>query len=128
MNFLTIKEEILATGSKLVDKGSEAGPRLRELQGNLSNLKDTDLQTKFLSYFLFLFIDDLYYNLSGDFPYHEKTNQIINDIFKGIGNHLIELSKSIDSDFTKSYNAYMNMVDGYLNGLNQIESHKDDSE
>ena len=90
---MDLKDEILNTARELSEKGSFAGPSLRKLQNILYRIETSDAHIRFLSFFLFSLIDDLYFNLSGDFPYEEKSNQIIDNIFKEIGNSLLELNK-----------------------------------
>lgn len=115
------KNKILKVGKRLAEDGSEAGPILREFHSGLSKIKTEDSHIKFLVFFLFSFIDDLYFNLSGDFPSNEKTDDIRNTIFKNIGGLLVKLSNTLGQNkFENCYYIYIDMVLCYLDGLNQI--------
>jgi hypothetical protein len=122
MNSNILKEEILNTGNELVKKGSEAGPLLRKLQSKLHKLETADSHMNFLGFFLFSLIDDLYFNLSGDFPYDEESDRIIDSIFKSIGQLLVKLEHTLRSDNPKDcYEIYVEMVKVYLKGLTEVE-------
>ncbi len=118
-----VVDKILQTGNALFERGSDAGPSLRELQAQLYQLSITNRHINFLCFFISVFIEDLYFNLSGDFPYNEKLDGVIDRIFKEIGQVLVKLAAVLNSNnFTDSYEVYVDLVGVYLNGLAQIEN------
>jgi len=115
-------------GKALENDGSDSGPFLRRLQSELNSQQRLNPKLDFVRFFLSIFIDDVFYNLSGDFPYHRETHEIISDIFKGIGKALSLLAKSISDDTLDQSQAFENMVKSYLDGLERIRGcckHKD---
>lgn len=118
-----IIDKILNTGNALCEKGSDAGPSLRVLQSQLSQLRPADRHINFLCFFISSFIEDLYFNLSGDFPYNEKIDGLIDIIFKEIGQLLLKLATGLKSNnFMRPSEVYVDMVQVYLDGLSQIEN------
>lgn len=123
MNPLSLQTDIQQTGNKLASEGSDAGPVLRRLQSLLPKRNTNQPQLNFLSFFLFNFIDDIYFNLSGDFPYTEQSKQIIDEFYRLIGNHLIKLGQEFDQlEYKPLFNIYTEMVGSYYDTLNQLES------
>ena len=109
---------MLETGNELIQKGSDAGPLLRELQGEVNKLKVAERNMRFMCFFISSFVEDLYFNLSGDFPYDVELNGIIDELFRKVGHLLIKLA---NAEPMVAYDVYLDMVHVYLNGLSQIE-------
>ena len=123
INFI---DELCTTAKELVTNGADAGPALRNLQRSLKKYIDTseteEPNLTFLCFFLILIIDDLFYNLSGDFPYTEEYHEIINNIFITIGGALVELTPKLNiTDFDNCYSIYVKIVQIYLNGLSDLQ-------
>ena len=122
MHKTTIAESLRKVGEALKDNGSISGPVLRGLQSELNTGQRSNPKLDFLCYFLSTFIDDVFYNLSGDFPYNKKHHEIISDIFKGIGKALFLLAEFITDDKLDCSPAYESMVISYLDGLDRIRA------
>ncbi len=117
------KSEILEVGKRLANKGSDAGPALRKLQNRLFEMRVSDKYMNFLIFFLFNFIEDVYFNLSGDFPSDEKCAEIIDDIFRAIGRLLDKLGSKLGLNNPENYYPiYVEMVQCYLDGLTEIDA------
>lgn len=125
MHKATIAKSLHEVGKALKDDGSNAGPVLRRLQSELNAVQPSNPKSDFLCYFLSTFIDDVFYNLSGDFPYNKKNHEIINDIFKEIGKTLSLLAEFITDDKLDCSPAYESMVNSYLDGLDEIRACKE---
>ena len=98
MSVTAIKELLGETGKKLRDEGLEASPQLRTTQGFLKAYESSDdSHIKFLAFFLFNFIEDFYYNLTGDFPYKESTYKVRADIYRKLGKELKNLADNYKS-------------------------------
>lgn len=125
---MDLKNAILSTGNRLTSEeldagGLNAGPALRNLQTILSNYKTESPYLNFLAFFLSIFIDDLYYNLSGDFPYDEASKQKRDGIFRDIGQLLVKLSDLLNSeDGVKLYAIYISLVEKYTDGLGSLNN------
>ena len=115
--------ELQKVGKSLSADGSESGPKLRKLQSELNSMDRFDPILDFVRFFISSFIDDVFYNLSGDFPYRRETHEIVGEIFRGIGNALISLSESISRDGLDRSIAYESMVNLYLDGLDRINAY-----
>ncbi|MEA2097605.1 MAG: hypothetical protein U9P70_00815 [Patescibacteria group bacterium] len=122
MHKATIAKSLREVGKALEDNGSNSGPVLRRLQSELNAGQRSNLKSDFICYFLSTFIDDVFYNLSGDFPYNKKHHEIISNIFKGIGKALSLLAESITDDKLDCSPAYESMVNSYLDGLDRIRA------
>jgi len=117
--------EILArVGQELRTDGLNAGYGLRKLQSALLLvLKNRcDEKLDFFCFFVSNFVDDIYYNLSGDFFYQEISYEIIGTIFKELGTCLGEASEHIKQRRHDHLNLiYEKMVKSYLDGLERID-------
>lgn len=122
MDKATIAVLMREVGNALTDNGSNSGPLLRKLQSEINTGQRSDLKSDFACFFLSTFIDDVFYNLSGDFPYRQETYENIGKIFEEIGNALTSLAESMEDDTLDCSLAYENMVKSYLDGLDSIRA------
>jgi hypothetical protein len=126
MDLDALKNDILSAGNRLNSDGINAGPELRKLQEVLSRYTTNNPEIQFLAFFVAVFIDDLYFNLSGDFPYESKSYALRNNIFVSIGTLLTQLAESLGHYTLKEgqilYNIYVDLVACYYKGLNDLDA------
>gem|GEM_PF-4968571 len=104
--------------------GAHAAPKLRKLQSSLNKLLFSieDKNLLLLSFFLDSFIDNLFFNLSGDVPYSEVIHSIISNIFKSLGKPLENIANGLNKvNFNVCTDAFGEMVNIYLEGLKHIQ-------
>jgi hypothetical protein len=101
---------------------SQSTRLLRRLQEKLVNFTRSDAKSDFACFFLSSFIDDVFYNLAGDFPYTEELHEIILKIFHGICKDLAFLSKNLSNSDNSYFLAYEKLVQTYLDGLDEIRA------
>lgn len=128
MNTKTIAKMMCLAGKELEQNGSNAGPVLRSLQSQLHSAQRLNQQTDFLCYFVSNFIDDVFYNLTGDFPYYKESHDIIGNMFKGFGNALSLLGDSLKNDAPACNLPYESLIKIYLDGLEKIQEFCDSLE
>ncbi len=118
---MDIKEVIKQAAINLEKDGVKAAPDLREVQENIRNMRPSDIHIKFLCFFLESFIDDVFYNLTGDFPHGESSYEIRVNIFKEIGKGLQGLADKIgSSEGNEYYEPYLKIVEAYLKGIAEL--------
>lgn len=117
-----LKGKIKYVAEELTKKGANAVPALRDLQTDLSKIETNDKYLRFFTFFTQNFIDDICFNLTGDFPSNVTTNDIIDDFFKQLGDHLSILSDQIIDNANSVFDSIVDMVDCYLNTLVEIEN------
>jgi hypothetical protein len=121
MKIENLQEEILNTAVQLIKKGMDASPSLRTFQNKLNQLQTSDPNINFLCFFLYTFVDDIYFNLTGDVPYKEASSKIINSIFKSIGKSLQKIGEKFNKDAQNNfYEIYVDMVQHYRDGLTKL--------
>jgi hypothetical protein len=107
--------------------GSESGSislsPLKRLQRRLENSQSVDLseENRFLVFFLAIFIQDVFYNLAGDVPYSENSEQEKQKFYSKLVGDLEQLSDAINqADSSKKLNTCMQLVNNYLDGVKSI--------
>ncbi len=129
-SFIT-KSKLQELGSKLINSPYEASKDLRRFQDELKNIpeekmNELDDSQRFFIYFFDIFIDDLFYNLSGDHPYQKNLEITLRetwrDILKNVGGSILKIADKLDLDDYSSYHkAYASMVSFYLNKINFLD-------
>ena len=117
-----LKAEIKLVAEELFKKGDGAVPALRHLQSSLSKIETNDKYLSFSGFFIQNFIDDVCFNLTGDFPSDDKINDIINVFFKQLGGILIIFYERIIDNTNSVFDSLVDMVNCYLNVLAEIEN------
>lgn len=84
-----------------------------------------EAEKRFFAFFLINFLDDVFYNLVGDFPYDkpygEKAHGIKLDFFKDAGRDLSAIGEALSrSDFQVIYNHFVSLVTLYLDKIDEI--------
>ena len=121
MNIENLQDEMRTTADKLMKRGMDAGPTLRTFQNNLNQFHTSNSNLNFLSFFLCNFIDDIYFNLTGDVPYKEESSKLINSIFKSIGKSLHEIVEEFNTNAQYNFfKIYVDMVKHYRDGLKKL--------
>lgn len=117
----TVKQ-MKEVGRRLAESPAETGG-LRSLQIGLRALlcTVTDSQSRFSWFFLCVFIDDIFYNLSGDIPYVAKADEVRSSFLQAYGGKLVELSAALDDrNHGRCCEVYAAMVGLYLNAVSEM--------
>ena len=122
-----ISKNIKETGKLLISDKSEGTKRASTLISELKQLtnKLDDPKICFNSFFLHTFLEDVFYNIIGDFPYHEswgkEIDNIRNDILNDIGENFLEISKEMKlNNFSNCIKIYENLVFKYLKKIKKL--------
>ncbi|MGD0707408.1 MAG: hypothetical protein ABSA51_03030 [Anaerolineaceae bacterium] len=112
------------TGSKLNNDPAETRA-LRVIQGKANRLQylDNHPQRRFCWFFLNVFLEDVFYNLSGDIPYVSNVDNARIEFLKALGSNLMKFSESLnDQNFHGCFATFEEMVGSYLDTINGINS------
>jgi len=116
----SIIQALEEAGELLLEK-SDNRP-LRDLQRSIWNWKESVSSTKessicYLMFFLEVFIDRVFYNLSGDVPYVKGiTEEIQNDFYKTIGRILQDIGNNLKDGNNDQINVcFAEMAKTYYN-------------
>ena len=120
---MNLSETIESAGASLKESGSDAVPVMRKLQEYLHEITVGDKRLSFLVYVLATIIDDIGFNLTGDFPYDPKNDVEINDYFKGFGCQLVDFGRMLKNNIgsSKIYSVLVEIVYEYMNILKKLE-------
>lgn len=88
-------------------------------------LKDYEEKVRFLSFFLMNFLDDVFYNLAGDFPseksFGAQVHKIRKDFFKNFGIKLTEIGQAVaKNDHSLVHDYLVALIVDYLEKINEI--------
>lgn len=119
MNRDSLKKVLESAGNALVNNGSNAVNKLRELQTKLQGQNTMDPEVNFICFFLCSVTDDVFFNVTGDFPYDPKYHEVVIEIFRDIGNSLLSMAE-LKPDAIENYAGCITLVNDYLNGLKKI--------
>src|SRR5438874_2132650 len=80
---------------------------------------------KFLIFFICNLIEDIYYNIIGDFPYDKRYGGEVREIrvvlFNRIGAVLVKISEHLKSrEYTSCYESYVELTEFYLSSIDQL--------
>jgi hypothetical protein len=117
-----------SAGKSLVDPTFRGIKPLRDLKDNVLPGyigKVFSAETRSYSFFLLMFLDDVFCNLAGDFPqaktYGEAVDNIRRDFFKTTGDGLSELAQTIESgDSLGVFKQLSLLVTTYLDSIEMI--------
>lgn len=134
-----VSEKLISIGHLLLKLPSEGRLELRPLKA----LKNGELipylspeynaEKRFVAFFLINFLDDVFYNLVGDFPYDKplgkEADSIRREFFRGLGTELCAIGEALVRDYfptiyehlTRLVVLYLHNIDA-INGLNEIET------
>ncbi len=96
---------------------------LRELHFVLSELQYKQAATwqRLLIYTLVAFIEDFFFNLTGDIPFKKETRETHDSVMLAIGNGLDKLSRDVEtSDATGAYANLEQMICHYLDSMDEL--------
>jgi len=113
---IKIPEDLGNIGKQLADNPKDAGI-LRSIQKQCKNLQYEDPGTdiRFLAFFLSQFIDDFFYNLTGDIPYSDELLVIRNRCVQMIGQKLQALGDDLQGKQPNAYCSFSrDLVVSYL--------------
>ena len=133
MNSCLTKEHLHELGTKLINPNEiAAGKELRNYQDELKYLIDKKLESlsdlhRFIAFFLDTFIDDLFYNLAGDYPYRKDLENNFRNVWHGIlknmGETFIRIAEQIDEkNHELICQSCTSMVSFYLEKISFINS------
>lgn len=117
-----------SAGESLVNATSSGIKPLRDLKDNIlpSYLaKEFTAETRCCSFLLITFLDDLFYNMAGDFPqekpYGESVDEIRREFFKVVGSSLSGLAQAMDKgDVFAIFKQFIYLIATYLDSIDTI--------
>ena len=128
-----LADELESTGKILLEPLPEGiridFTRLRKLKDSKLReyvLQDTNKETRGLSFLLLIFLEDLFYNLSGDSPpYDENYGEILDEIranfMRSIGRALCDLSKAVkERNGLTAFETLRSLANDYLDCIETI--------
>lgn len=130
-----LANSIISVAKRLTEGKSEGIKPLRSLKdavllqhiGNKSSP-----ESRCYAFILMTFLDDVFYNLAGDFPqeepYAKQVAVIRQNFFDGIGDKLFRLAKAIDdSDPVQILRQVGDMMTTYLDSIDAINEAIEDA-
>jgi hypothetical protein len=85
--------------------------------------QEEDSLTRFLSYFMSEYIDDVYFNLVGDVGYSEAADSYRHDFLKDVGSLLVQLGESVNSGQRhRCYEVCEKLAISYLDVIERINT------
>jgi hypothetical protein len=117
-----------STGESLVNSASNGIKPLRELKDEILPrflAREFPAETRCCSFLLITFFDDIFYNMTGDFPqerpYGESVDKIRREFFKVVGNSLSGLAHAIESgDANTIFKQCSYLITTYLDSIETI--------
>lgn len=96
---------------------------LKGLQRKLENALNVNLgeEDLFFVFFLATFIQDVFYNLAGDVPYSERSEQEKQKVYSELASDLGQFAEAMEQgEPSKKLHSCMQLVNTYLNGVKAI--------
>lgn len=111
------------TGNELISSGNIKP--LRKIERFLWNWKDNgkyDINIRFLTFFLSVYIDKIFYNLTGDVPYVEGiTKEVQVSFYNTLGRILYDMGTYLqEGKYSELYACYIRLGIAYIDAVNAL--------
>ena len=106
------------------DRIPEAAP-LSRVQETLEDLlpQCREAEIKFFVFFLSNFLDDIFYNLTGDVPYSRQLDRERGEFFRGIASRLMEMAEELEAaNYARCHEICVSLVKVYLDTIEHLNA------
>lgn len=120
----TLREEGQRLLSTLTDQIPKAAP-LSRVQETLEELlpECREAEIKFFVFFMSNFIDDVFYNLTGDIPYYPGLDRERGELFRGIASRLMEMAEALEAaNYARCHEICVSLVKVYLDTIEHLNA------